>query len=97
MGIENTGSVKINRASHPFILTDLTQACEQNNKSCKPLQFFFFWKVAHVVAMELATYKIVDQSEQNSKRSGVFMKYKIIAITAVVLLVVVTALVLLAA
>lgn len=47
--------------------------------------------------MELATYKIVDQSEQNSKKSGVFMKYKIIAITAVVLLVVVTALVLLAA
>lgn len=58
---------------------------------------FFFGKDAQVVAMELATYKIVDQSEQNSKRSGVFIKYKIIAITAVVLLVVVTALVLLAA
>ena len=43
------------------------------------------------------TYRIVEQPRQSSKRGGVFIKYKIIAFVAVVVLVVVIALVLLAA
>ena len=43
------------------------------------------------------TYTIVDQPGQSSKRGGVFLKYKIIALVAVIVLVVVVSLVLLAA
>ena len=53
-------------------------------------------ELTHASDME-TTYKIVDQTDENGKRSGIFLRYKIIAVVAVVVLLVVITVVLLAA